>query len=70
MTGIKSKAARVLSDASQDADARSVAAFVLGSDAPKPAKTKVELMRLRDAIFGREGQHERVAMIDQQIASM
>lgn len=67
---IKSKAARVLSDDTQDADSKSVAAFVLGSDIPKPKKTRQELQRLRQVIAGREGQHERVQLIDEQLASM
>jgi len=67
---IKSKAARVLSDDTQDADSKSVAAFVLGSDVPTPAKSKSELHRLLRAIEGKEGQHERRLAIQAQLEAL
>jgi len=70
MASIKSKAARVLQDDTQDADSKSVAAFVLGSDAPTPARTRQELQRLLRAIDGKEGQHERRMAIQQQMDAL
>lgn len=76
MTDIRSKAGHVLST-SDDPDARSLAAYVLGDadsarvSAPvQPARTKVELLRLLDAIEGKEGQHERRMAIQAQIDAL
>lgn len=69
-SAIKSKAGRVLADPEQDAESKSLAAYVLGDEAPAPSRTKSELMRLRENIVGKEGQAERVALIDQQLAAM
>lgn len=70
MTGIKSKAARVLQDDTQDADSKSVAAFVLGSDVPKPTKTATELRQLLAKLEGKEGQHERRLAIHAQLEAL
>lgn len=70
MTGIKSKAARVLQDDTQDADSKSVAAFVLGSDVPKPTRTATELRQLLAKLEGKEGQHERRLAIQAQLDGM
>jgi len=66
MSALKSKAGHVLST-SEDPDARSLAAHVLGEDAPKPDRTREELHALLSKIEGQEGQHERAAMVREQI---
>ena len=59
---LKSKAGHVLST-SEDADARSLAAHVLGEDAPMPVKSFEELQALLTKIEGVEGQHERAVAV-------
>jgi len=59
---LKSKAGHVLST-SEDADARSLAAHVLGEDAPAPVKSFEELQALLIKIEGVEGQHERAVAV-------
>jgi len=70
MTGIKSKAARVLQDDTQDADSKSVAAFVLGSDLPASTRTASDLRQLLRNIEGKEGQHERRLAIQARLDAL
>lgn len=70
MSSIKSKAGRVLADPEQNAESRSLAAYVLGDDAPKPTRSAEELNALLTKISGMEGQHERVQEVRRQLASL
>lgn len=67
-TPIKAKAGHVLST-SDDADARSLAAYVLGdADAARvPDRSADELRDLLSKIEGVEGQHERAAEVRRQL---
>ena len=67
MTTLKSKAGKVLAT-SDDADARSLAAHVLGEDIPAPVKSFEDLQRILSKIDGQEGQHERAAMVRAEMA--
>jgi len=62
MTSLKSKAGHVLAT-SDDPDARSLAAHVLGEDAPAPVKSFEDLQRILSKIEGQEGQHERTVAV-------
>lgn len=66
-TPLRSKAAHVLAT-SQDPDARSVAASVLGRDEPQtPTRSLRELQNLLAKVSGIDGQTERVKMIEGMI---
>lgn len=71
---IKSVAAKVISDPTQDAESRSLAGYVLGDrspqrTAPAPTRSREDLERILAKIEGQEGQTERAAFIREQLAS-
>lgn len=69
---VRSKAGRVLAT-SEDADARSVASYVLSGGEPTQApttRTADDLRALLSKIEGVEGQHERADEIRKQLAGM
>lgn len=73
-TPIKSKAGQVLADPTQDAESKSLAAYVLGDreaariTAPKPTRSREDLERILAKIDGQEGQTERAAAIRAQLS--
>lgn len=70
MSKIRSKAGHVLAT-SDDPEARSLAAYVLGDEDPaRTSKTKPELEALLAKVYGMEGQSERAALIRQQLEAM
>jgi hypothetical protein len=76
MTDIRSKAGHVLST-SDDPDARSLAAYVLGdasnervTETVTPTRTATELRQLLRNIEGKEGQHERRLAIQAQLDAL
>lgn len=68
---IRSKAGHVLAT-SDDADARSVASYVLSGGEPLVSVTRSadDLQRLLEKIDGIEGQSERANMVRQQLAAL
>lgn len=74
-TPIKSKAGQVLADPTQDAESKSLAAYVLGDreasrvTTPAPTRSREDLERILAKIDGQEGQTERAAFIREQLAS-
>ena len=69
---VRSKAGRVLAT-SEDADARSVASYVLSGGEPTQTPTErshEDLRALLAKIEGVEGQHERAAEIRKQLAGV
>lgn len=73
---IKSVAAKVINDPTQDAESRSLAGYVLGDReaarvaTPAPTRSREDLERILAKIEGQEGQTERAAFIREQLASM
>lgn len=68
--GVRSKAGHVLAT-SDDADARSVASYVLsggGPVQPQTARSREDLERILANIYGVEGQSERAAAIRAQLS--
>lgn len=70
--GVRSKAGHVLAT-SDDADARSVASYVLSGGGPVQAQTarsREDLERILSKIDGVEGQSERAAAVRAQLEAM
>lgn len=67
---IRSKAGHVLAT-SDDPEARSLAAYVLGDEDPaRTTRSREDLQRILSKIEGVEGQTERAALVRQQLEAM
>jgi len=70
MSKIRSKAGHVLAT-SDDPEARSLAAYVLGDENPaRTTQTKEDLERILSRIDGVEGQAERASLIRKQLEAV